>query len=67
MRLIRTFEEFDDRDLTADEIKEALTRTHASFEEYISLGDIDQARVAYEARDKLLLALAERLKKDVAS
>jgi hypothetical protein len=64
MRLVRTFEEFDDRSLTADEIKEALARTHASFEEYVSLGEVDQARAAYKARDNLLLALAARLKED---
>lgn len=61
MRLVRTSEEFDDRALTADEIKVALARAHASFEEYVSLGDVDQARAAYEARDNLLLALAQLL------
>lgn len=64
MRLVRTFEEFDDRSLTTDEIKEALARTHASFEEFVSRGAVDQACAAYEARDNLLLALAARLKED---
>lgn len=64
MRVVHTFEEFDDRSLTTDEIKEALARAHASFEEHVSLGDVDQARAAYEERDKLLLALAKRLKED---
>lgn len=64
MHLVRTFEESDDRDLTTDEIKEALARAHASFEEYVSLGKADQASAAYEARDKLLLALAARLTKE---
>lgn len=64
MRVVHTFEESDDRALTTDEIKEALARAHASFEEYVALGDVDQARAAYEERDKLLLALAKRLKED---
>ncbi len=62
MRVIRSPEEFDERDLTVDEIKDAVRRAHASFEEYVSLGELDQAREAYEARDNLLLALAEKLK-----
>ncbi len=64
MRLIWSFEEFEDRDLTVDEIKEAIGHAQASLEEYSRLGELDQARGAYEARENLLLALAERLKKE---
>ena len=72
MRVIRSLEEFDDRDLTVevkehtlsvrgDEIKEAIARAQASLEEHTRLGDLGQAQAAYEARDNLLLALAARL------
>ncbi len=64
MRVIRSLEEFDERDLTADEIKEAVRHAQASLEEYVRLGELDQAHAAYETRDYLLLALAERLKRD---
>lgn len=62
MRVIRSFDEFDERDLTVDELKEAIGHAQASLEEYSRLGELDQARSAYEARDNLLLALAKRLK-----
>lgn len=64
MRVIRSFDEFDERDLTTDELKEAIGHAQASLEEYSRLGELDQARSAYEARDNLLLALAQRLKPD---
>lgn len=62
MRVIHSIEDFDDRDLTVDEIKEAVAHAQASLEEYARLGELDQARAAYEARDNLLLALAQRLR-----
>lgn len=65
MRLIRSFEEeFEDRELTVDEYKEAIGHAQASLEEYARLGELDSARGAYDTREKLLLALAKRLKKD---
>lgn len=64
MRVVRTFEEFGDRDLTADEIKEAIGHAQAALQEHARLGELDQARAAYDARENLLLALAERLKED---
>lgn len=64
MRVIRSLEEFDDRSLTADEIKEAIAHAQASLEEHAGRGELDQAQLAYNARDNLLLALAERLKED---
>ncbi len=67
MRLIHSFEEFEDRELTAEELKESIAHAQASLEEYARLGGLDRARAAYTTRDKLWLALAERLKKDVAS
>lgn len=62
MRVFSSFDEFDECDLTTEEIKEAIGHAQASLEEYSRLGELDQARAAYEARDNLLLALAERLK-----
>lgn len=64
MRVIRSLDEFDDRPLTVDEIKEAIGHAQASLEEYARLGELDQAQGAYNARENLLLALADRLKAD---
>jgi hypothetical protein len=64
MRLVRSFEEFNERDLTGDEIKEAIGHAQASMLEYARRGQADQAQAAFNARDDLLLALAERLKED---
>jgi hypothetical protein len=63
MRVARPFEEYE-RDLTIDEIKEAIGHTQAAMLEYARLGRADQAQAAFNARDDLLLALAERLKKE---
>lgn len=59
MRVIHSFE--DGRDLTVDEIKEAIAHAQASLEKHAMLGELDKAQAAYEERDAWLLALAARL------
>jgi hypothetical protein len=60
MRVIRS----NERDLTTDELKAAIAHAQASLTEHAKHGHLDQARAAYETRDNLLLALAERPKKE---
>lgn len=59
MRTVRSITE-----PTADELKAEIAQVQASLEEYARLGELDQARAAYDVRDDLLLELAARLAKD---
>ncbi len=58
MRVVRS----TDRALTTDELKEAIAHAQASLTKHAKRGELEQAQAAYNARDNLLLALAERLK-----
>lgn len=65
MRLVHSHDpDFDHRPLTDDEIKAAIQAAHVSKWEYAALGEFPLAHVRELAEDRLLLALAERLKKD---
>jgi len=63
MRLIHSHDpDFDHRPLTDNEIKAAIHTAHLSMWEYAALGEFALAHTRECAVDRLLLALAKRLK-----
>lgn len=64
MRVIHSHDPVPERPVTVDEIKATLTRLRQEMWEYAELGEFSLAAMREGAMDRLLLALAQKLKED---
>lgn len=64
MRVIHSHDPVPERPVTVDEIKATLIRLRQEMWEYAELGELSLAHMRESAMDRLLLALAKKLKKD---
>lgn len=67
MRVIHSHDPVPDRPVSTDEIKATLLRLRQEMWEYAEMGEFPLAHMRESAMDRLLLALAQRLKEDEVS